>query len=130
MATTTERDELETRATNDVSPSSSGFDRVIVAVIQRTRWHWTAMSDQYLSPESAIAVGLGYAALTRDGSPVYEENGKRHCDLMKVAQAEELALREPDRDWRIHLIAQRENRHYRRSGPGVWELYERGYGLS
>jgi hypothetical protein len=61
---------------------------------------------------------------------VYEENGKRHCDLMTVAQAEELAQRDPDRDWRIHLVAQLENRHYCREGTGLWVLYERGYGLS
>jgi hypothetical protein len=59
MMTTTELDELATRAANDVSLSSSGLNRLIVSVIQRTRWHWTAMSDQHLSPETAIGVGLG-----------------------------------------------------------------------
>jgi hypothetical protein len=49
---------------------------------------------------------------------------------MTVAQAERLALREPDRDWRIHLVALLEDRHYRRQGAGRWVIYERGYGLS
>jgi hypothetical protein len=130
MTMTTELDELALRAATDPSLSGTGLDRLIVSVIQQTRRHWTTMSDQYLSPETAISVGLGYATLTCDGEPVYEENGRRHCDLMTVEQAEELALREPERDWRIHLVAQLENRHYRRTGPGIWELYERGYGLS
>jgi hypothetical protein len=130
MTMTTELDELATRAANDPSLSNSGLDRVIVSVIQQTQQQWAAMSGQYLPHEAVIGVGLGYAALTRDGQVVYEENGRRHCDLMTVAQAEELALREPERDWCIHLVAQLENRHYRRNGPGIWELYERGYGLS
>lgn len=130
MTMTTELDELAVRAENDPSLSGAGLDRVIVSVVQQTRRHWMAMSDQYLSPETAIGVGLAYAALTRDGLPVYEENGRRHCDLMTVAQAEEPALLEPERDWRIHLVAQFEDRHYRRRGSGVCELYERGYGLS
>jgi hypothetical protein len=79
-------------------------------------------------PDSLIGVGIGCATLTRDGETVYEENGKR--DLMTVAQAERLAEREPQRDWRIHLVAQLEDRHYRREGAGVWALYERGYGMS
>jgi hypothetical protein len=103
---------------------------VIKSVIDRTRRHWATMSDEHLPLDAVIGVGLGYAALTRDGRAVYEENGKRHCDLMTVAQAEELAQREPDRDWRIHLVAQLENRHYCREGTGLWVLYERGYGLS
>lgn len=127
---TTELDELAARAANNPSLSNSDLDRVIASVIQQTRQHWVAMSDQYLPRDAVIGVGVGYAALTRDGQVVYEENGKRHCELMTVAQAEELALREPERDWCIHLVAQLENRHYRRSRPGAWELYERGYGLS
>jgi hypothetical protein len=127
---TTELDELATRAVNDQSLSGAGLDHVIRAVIDKTRRHWATMSDEHLAPDALIGVGMGYAALTRDGRPVYEENGKRHCDLMTVAQAEGLAQREPERDWRIHLVAQLENRHYRREGAGLWVLYERGYGMS
>ena len=127
---TTELDELATRALNDPGLSSAGLGEVIKSVIDRTRRHWATMSDEHLALDAVIGVGLGYAALTRDGQPVYEENGKRHCDLMTVAKAEELAKLEPDRDWRIHLVAQLENRHYRRGGVGLWVLYERGYGMS
>jgi len=88
------------------------------------------MSDRYLEPETVIGVGVGYAALTRDGLAVYEEDGKPHRELMTVAGAEELARREPARDWRIHLVAQLEDRHYRRVGAGLWEIYQRGPGLS
>jgi hypothetical protein len=127
---TIELDELATRAANDPSLSGAGLGRVIFSVIERTRRDWVTMSDQVLSPEAVIGVGIGYAALTCDGQAVYEENGKRHCDLMTVAQAEDLARRDPARDWRIHLVAQLENRHYRRTGAGQWKIYERGYGMS
>lgn len=127
---TTELDELATRAANDPSLSGAGLERLIFSVIERTRRDWVTMSDQVLSPEAVIGVGIGYAALTCDGQVVYEENGKRHCDLMTVAQAEGLARRDPARDWRIHFVAQLENRHYRRSTAGLWMLYERGYGMS
>jgi hypothetical protein len=126
----TELDELVTRATNDNSPSGAGLHQMIISVLERTRKNWATLSDQVLAPDAVIGVGVGYAALTRDGLAVYEENGRRHCDLMKVAQAEELAKSEPERDWRIHLVSQLENRHYRREADSLWVLYERGYGLS
>jgi hypothetical protein len=127
---TTELDELAALAVNDPSLSRVGLDRLIRSVIDRTRRDWATMSDEHLALDAVIGVGLGYAALTRDGWSVYDENGKRHCDLMTVAQAEDLARREPERDWRIHLVSQLENRHYRREGACLWVLYERGHGMS
>jgi hypothetical protein len=103
--------------------------RAFVSIIVKTRRHWE-VPDRCLAPEAPIGVGLGYAALTRDGETVYEEDCKAQCDPMTVAQAERLAQREPDRDWRIHLVALLEDRHYRRQGAGRWVIYERGYGLS
>ena len=127
---TTDLEELTMRAEEDESPGSTELDGVIASVIVKTCRYWAAMSDQYLMPEASIGVGIGYAALTRDGETVYEENGRQQRDSMTVAQAERLAQREPERDWRIHLVAQLENRHYRREGAGLWVLYERGYGMS
>jgi hypothetical protein len=104
--------------------------RAFVSIVATTRRHWAMKPDRFLAPEAAIGVGVGYAALTRDGETVYEEDATGRRDLMTVAQAERLAQREPDRDWRIHLVAQLEDRHYRRQGAGRWVIYERGYGMS
>lgn len=104
--------------------------RASVSIVAKTRRNWTAMPDRFLALEAAIGVGIGYAALTRDGEAVYEEDVTGQRDPMTVTQAERLAQREPDRDWRIHLVAQLEDRHYRREGTGVWVIYERGYGMS
>jgi len=87
-------------------------------------------AEDLLPPEAALAVGAGYAALTRDGVPVYEAECFALEDVWTVRDAERLAAREPARDWRIHLVALRDERHYRRSADGRWVLYERGYGLS
>jgi hypothetical protein len=104
--------------------------RTFVSIVAKTRTHWAMKPDRLLAPEAAIGVGIGYAALTRDGETVYEEDRTGQRALMTVAQAEWLAQREPQRDWRIHLVAQLEDRHYRRQGAGRWVIYERGYGLS
>src|SRR5215470_8223877 len=104
--------------------------RTTVSIIAKTRRHWAMRSDRYLAPETTISVGIGYAALTRDGETVYEEAHAGESAPMTVAQAEKLAQRESDHDWRIHLVAQLEDRHYRREAAGRWVIYERGYGLS
>jgi hypothetical protein len=116
--------EPETREEED------DLTRTFVSIIAKTRVHWAMLPDRCLAPEATIGVGVGYAALTRDGETVYEEDRTGQRDLMTVAQAERLAQREPERDWRIHLVAQLEDRHYRRERAGRWVIYERGYGMS
>jgi hypothetical protein len=109
---------------------STAFHQAVETVVTKTRESWAASSDEYLPLESVIGVGLGYAALTRDGLPLYEQDEREFDDLMTVSQAETLARLDPNRDWRIHLVALLDDRHYRRVGDGRWRLYRRGYGLS
>ena len=104
--------------------------RTFVSIVATTRRHWAMRADRFLAAEAPIGVGIGYAALTRDGETVYEEDHTGERDPMTVAQAERLAQREPEREWRIHLVAQLEDRHYRREAAGRWVIYERGYGIS
>jgi hypothetical protein len=87
-------------------------------------------ADEVLPPDAQLAVGVGYAALTCDGVPVYEAECFALEDVWTVRDAERLAAQAPARDWRIHLVALRDERHYRRGRDGRWVLYERGYGLS
>lgn len=86
--------------------------------------------EEILALDALVAVGIGYAALTRDGMPVYEAECGEVEHAISVREAERLAATEPDHDWRIHLVALRDERHYRRDPDGQWHLYERGYGLS
>ena len=41
-------------------------------VLERTRRCWCTAGDELLPLDCAIGVGIGYAAVTREGSPVYE----------------------------------------------------------
>lgn len=88
------------------------------------------VDETTLAPESLIAVGVGYAALTRDGAPVFEAACGELEGGLSVGEAEAMAASEPHRDWRIHLVGPLDERHYRRRPDGRWALYRRGYGLS
>ncbi|MGA8052648.1 MAG: hypothetical protein WCA12_02110 [Burkholderiales bacterium] len=92
--------------------------------------HNASKREEYLDQETVIGVGFGYAAITCNGVPVFEENGQSPDELPTAADAEAMASKEPAHDWRVHLITLREERHYRREGDGRWRLYRRGYGLS
>lgn len=118
------------------SPATAGSESCMLSeaaelLVGKTRRDWTAVNDVYLPLDSVIGVGVGYAALTRDGEPVYEQKAEEELDeLMRVAQAERLASAAEHHEWCIHLIALLEDRHYRRVAPGWWKLYRRGHGLS
>ena len=115
---------------DDMAGRAAAFEQAADTVVSTTRESWAARSDEYLPLESMIGVGLGYAALTRDGMPVFEQDEQEFDDLMTVGQAEALARVDPAHDWRIHLVGLLDDRHYRRVGNGRWKLYRRGYGLS
>jgi len=118
------------RPADNRAESSAEPHAAAASVIAKTRSSWTGEFDRFLPLESVIGVGHGYAALTRDSIPVYEENGQEFEALMTVAQAEKLALADPEHEWEIHLVALLDERHYRRDGDGRWTLTSRGYGLS
>ncbi len=121
---------IVSNAGDEMAGREAAFEQAAQTVVTKTRESWASRSDEYLPLESVIGVGLGYAALTRDGIPVYEQDEHEFDDLMTVGQAEGLARLDPGRDWRIHLVGLLDDRHYRRIGVGRWRLYRRGYGLS
>ena len=78
-----------------------------------------------------IAVGFGYATVTKNGEEVYNERAHEDTGEYWTAQdAENLAAQDPDNDWRIHLVAPLSERHYQRQGEGHWVLYEKGMGFA
>lgn len=88
---------------------------------------------ELLEMDNIIAVGFGYAALTQNGEEIYNEwnsDFETYGNGMTVLQAEELALKEPSADWRIHLEAPLSGRHYQRQGVGKWVLYEKNRGFA
>jgi hypothetical protein len=118
------------RSADEAPGPGPAFHQAVQTVVTTTRESWASTSDEYLPLESVIGVGLGYASLTRDGLPLYEQDEREFDDMMTVTQAEQLAHMDPGRDWRIHLVALLDDRHYRRVGEGRWRIYRRGYGLS
>ena len=79
-------------------------------------------------PEGVIAVGFGYAALHKDGEPVWSEGDT--ADDMACADAEDLAAQDPDHDWRVVLHGPLGGRTYQRHGPGEWVLVEMNQGFA
>lgn len=86
-----------------------------------------------LPMESIIGVGFGHASLTKNNATIYEEpygDVIKFEEIMTVKQAEEIANKDPENDWRIHLIAPLSERHYQRQGEKHWVLYEKGLGFA
>ena len=78
-----------------------------------------------------IAVGFGYAALHKDGAPVWsEDEAVSDNSMMTGADAEALAVQDPDHDWRIVLYGPLSGRTYQRHGPGQWMLVEKNEGFA
>jgi len=77
-----------------------------------------------------IAVGFGAAYVTRDGVTVWQEPRGEINDCWTVQRAEEEAMKDPDHDWRIHLVAALYEGHFQRQSPGEWVLYQRGEGFA
>lgn len=82
-----------------------------------------------LPMDSLIAVGFGYASVTKNGKEVYCENDNED-NLWKAQDAENEAVKDEDNDWRIHLIAPLSERHYQRQDKNNWVLYEKGQGFA
>jgi hypothetical protein len=85
----------------------------------------------YFPADGIIAVGFGYAGLTRDGHEVWSETGATEDDeYMTGAGAEELAAADPDHDWRIVLEGPLSGRTYQRHDAGQWALVKQNTGFA
>lgn len=83
-----------------------------------------------LALDRTIAVGFGYAGVTRDGHGIWEEMGVDWEDCWTVARAESLAKRDPDHDWRIVMHGPMHGETYQRQGPASWVLVEKNEGFA
>jgi hypothetical protein len=81
-----------------------------------------------LPMDSLIAVGFGYAAVTKNGQEIYRET--EEGSIWNTQNAENEARKDPDNDWRIHLEAPLSERHYQRQGKNHWALYKKGIGFA
>lgn len=89
-----------------------------------------------LPMDAVIAVGFGVATVTKNKRVVYDESATGNDEIgygsgpyWTVQDAEDEALKDPDNDWRIQLVAPLSERYYQRQGEGLWVLYKRGQGF-
>ena len=82
-----------------------------------------------------IAVGFGCAIATKDGAIVYDEmevmrGGGEFDDLAELQQIEDMAVADPDHDWRVRLDGPMRGRTYQRHGTGHWVLIDSNEGFA
>jgi hypothetical protein len=84
------------------------------------------------SLEKIIAVGFGTANVTRDNEMVLDGERMSHDGetWATFADAEALALADPDHDWRVTLDGPLHGETYQRQGDGVWLLVETNEGFA
>ena len=85
-------------------------------------------TKSHLCRENLIAVGFGFAALTRDGETIFQEDSSD--DFHTVGEAEDLAAADPDHDWRIVLHGPLRGSTYQRQGEMAWLLIEKNEGFA
>ena len=119
-----------TTVESDADSRQLDFRQTSAAIIDKTRRAWIERPEELLPLEAKITVGIGFAALTRGGRVIYEEDDHAGTRPMTVAEAEKLAQRAPEHEWCIHLVGPGEERHYKRVGEAQWKLYRWGAGLS
>lgn len=82
-----------------------------------------------------IAVGFGAAYVSRDGLLVLDGE-KRYSDsedgedLLTFADAEEVASKDPDHDWRVVFYGPLHGETYQRQGEKAWLCIERNDGFA
>lgn len=118
-----------TSAAGDPNPRYLDSRETAAAIVDTTRQAWIERPEELLPLEAKITVGIGFAALTRGGWVIYEEDDNAGTRPMTVAEAEKLAQRAPEHEWCIHLVGPGQERHYKRVGEAQWKLYRWGGGI-
>lgn len=79
---------------------------------------------------AVIAVGFGYASLTKNGETIFTESNDPKDVAMTGAAAETMAAADPDHDWRITMGRPLSTRIYQRHAPGEWVLIAQDKGFA
>jgi hypothetical protein len=81
--------------------------------------------------DMVVAVGFGDAHVSRGDKIIYQENPNDDGDDWHYLQEfEDMALKDPDHDWRLVLFGPLRGREYQRHGPGKWVLIDSNKGFA
>lgn len=85
----------------------------------------TALAD----PQAVVGVGFGDAHISRDGRIIYRES-PNDDERKRLAEFEEMAVKDPDHDWRMVLFGPLRGSEYQRHGVGKWVLIDSNEGFA
>ena len=77
--------------------------------------------------EMLISVGYGSSDLMMDNICMWDEN---EGDELTVAEAEKMAAKNPDHDWRIHRYGAMHGETYQRHDKDLWVCVESNRGFA
>ncbi len=79
--------------------------------------------------DTLVAVGFGYAAVTKDGKSVFSESSEdKRCRRLRSFEMQ--ARKDPDHDWRLILDAALRGREYQRQAKNNWVLIRSDQGFA
>jgi hypothetical protein len=92
----------------------------------------TPLQPRHILPiNKVIAVGFGAAYVSCDDETIWQEDVRADwTTLWTVQMAEDAAVKDPDHDWRIHLVGPLAEGHWQRQGVGEWVMYAKGEGFA
>lgn len=80
--------------------------------------------------DMVIAVGFGSAIVTKGNEVVYSEDRIEDENYWTVQDAENLAIKEPDLDWRIEKHGALHGETFQRQGEDYWVCIESNRGFA
>ena len=80
--------------------------------------------------DMVIAVGFGSATVTKNSELIYDEHTISGDNYWTVQDVENLALKEPDCDWRIEKYGPLHGETFQRQGDGNWICVESNQGFA
>ncbi len=83
---------------------------------------------EYIAPmDLSIPVGYGSSDLMMDKTVIWDENEGTE---ITIQQAEDMAAKDPDHDWRIHRYGAMHGETYQRHGTNKWVCVESNPGFA
>ena len=76
-----------------------------------------------------VAVGFGFAGVTKDDELLWKENNDDE-NFPTLQEFEDMAMKDPDHDWRVQIEGPLWSGTWQRHGEGSWELITKGGGFA